>query len=377
MRDLSLSFVASLGLATLLVPSAHAQRRATSPGVVDLGTYHVASETWIPRDALQIPQDSLYDNTCIPSTGLIAVEFTDEPEIVVDVGQIPGPTNTAMGADPSLLHEQYLVQGFRMAVCPAEPDSPTDPNPITATLFWWNCLGSCLFGGDINGLTPTATIAIDNIPAGGVGGTCFVFDVDISGTAMEFVLTGDCNGVFDGPIPGAGTDTFGYGMTVQRTDGQPLTNTVSFGLGGDPGTQTVGSGCQQADGSAGPGGFIGESTRFLNPGRHADSSTGFGNSDDFIDAEGGAVPFCFSFGYHFGLPNTDYAGLYHEIYGVPFVSSEFPDQCNGDGGDQMGCTDCPCTNNAPQGTIGGCLNSAGTASRLIGTGDPSLSLPSG
>ena len=53
------------------------------------------------------------------------------------------------------------------------------------------------------------------------------------------------------------------------------------------------------------------------------------------------------------------------------------DFCNGDGGDQMGCTDCPCGNNAPQGTVGGCLNSAGTSSRLVATGSTSISLPSG
>ena len=57
--------------------------------------------------------------------------------------------------------------------------------------------------------------------------------------------------------------------------------------------------------------------------------------------------------------------------------STFPESCNGDGGDQMGCSDCPCNNNAPQGTIGGCLNSAGTATHLVATGNPSVSLPSG
>lgn len=42
-----------------------------------------------------------------------------------------------------------------------------------------------------------------------------------------------------------------------------------------------------------------------------------------------------------------------------------PDEtCNGDGGDQMGCTDCPCGNDAAQGTIGGCLNSAASSARL-------------
>ena len=52
---------------------------------------------------------------------------------------------------------------------------------------------------------------------------------------------------------------------------------------------------------------------------------------------------------------------------------EFPSTCNGDGGDQRGCTDCPCNNNAPHGTVGGCLNSAGTATRIAASGDPSAS----
>ena len=55
----------------------------------------------------------------------------------------------------------------------------------------------------------------------------------------------------------------------------------------------------------------------------------------------------------------------------------FPSWCYGDGGDQLGCTNCPCGNNAPQGTPGGCINSAGTAARLSASGDPSVSLPSG
>ena len=46
--------------------------------------------------------------------------------------------------------------------------------------------------------------------------------------------------------------------------------------------------------------------------------------------------------------------------------------CNGDGGDQLGCTDCPCMNNAPIGTIGGCLNSASTSARLIGSGNAAV-----
>lgn len=56
------------------------------------------------------------------------------------------------------------------------------------------------------------------------------------------------------------------------------------------------------------------------------------------------------------------------------VAIEF---CTGDGGDQMGCTDCPCGNNAPIGTPGGCLNSVGTSAELSAGGSASISLPAG
>lgn len=52
-----------------------------------------------------------------------------------------------------------------------------------------------------------------------------------------------------------------------------------------------------------------------------------------------------------------------------------PGICNGDGGNQMGCTNCPCGNNAAPGTVGGCLNSAGTSAQLLASGNPSVSLP--
>ncbi len=50
--------------------------------------------------------------------------------------------------------------------------------------------------------------------------------------------------------------------------------------------------------------------------------------------------------------------------------------CNGVGRLFNGlCANCPCFNNAPGNTIGGCLNSAGRSARIYGTGDLSLSLP--
>ena len=54
------------------------------------------------------------------------------------------------------------------------------------------------------------------------------------------------------------------------------------------------------------------------------------------------------------------------------LTAMFTDVCIGDGGDQFGCTDCPCGNNASPGTIGGCLNSASDSARLTLEGSNSL-----
>ena len=48
------------------------------------------------------------------------------------------------------------------------------------------------------------------------------------------------------------------------------------------------------------------------------------------------------------------------------------DLCNGDGGDQAGCSACPCGNEAPPGTIGGCLHAGGGSMRLVATGSNSI-----
>lgn len=53
-------------------------------------------------------------------------------------------------------------------------------------------------------------------------------------------------------------------------------------------------------------------------------------------------------------------------------SGEFSSTCSGNGGNLAGCTACPCGNDAPVGTIGGCLNSAGTSGRLLVSGTSSI-----
>ena len=46
--------------------------------------------------------------------------------------------------------------------------------------------------------------------------------------------------------------------------------------------------------------------------------------------------------------------------------------CFGDGGDQMGCSDCPCGNNADFESAGGCLNAAGGSAQLVALGSASV-----
>ncbi len=57
------------------------------------------------------------------------------------------------------------------------------------------------------------------------------------------------------------------------------------------------------------------------------------------------------------------------------VGPAFPVACFGDGGDQMGCTNCPCGNNAVAGTMGGCLNSAANSAKLLASGTPDVTTP--
>ena len=78
----------------------------------------------------------------------------------------------------------------------------------------------------------------------------------------------------------------------------------------------------------------------------------------------------------FGLNGANDQVWVTRVHTTPSPTA-FADFCSGDGGNQLGCTSCPCGNNAPAGTIGGCINSAGTATRISATGDPSASLPPG
>ncbi|MEM7515358.1 MAG: hypothetical protein AAF368_00345, partial [Planctomycetota bacterium] len=68
-----------------------------------------------------------------------------------------------------------------------------------------------------------------------------------------------------------------------------------------------------------------------------------------------------------------WAGAVYPLVAPTLFPQEYGGFCFGDGGDGQGCTDCPCGNNAPTGTLGGCLNSAGTSARLDAVGKASVS----
>jgi len=71
--------------------------------------------------------------------------------------------------------------------------------------------------------------------------------------------------------------------------------------------------------------------------------------------------------------DEDAAGLHQgSAYAFLIIRDEFKEFCFGDGGDQMGCQNCPCSNNAKPGSLGGCINTFGTSGRLAASGIPSV-----
>ena len=68
-----------------------------------------------------------------------------------------------------------------------------------------------------------------------------------------------------------------------------------------------------------------------------------------------------------------WAGAVYSVVAPPMFPLATDAFCFGDGGDGQGCTDCPCGNNAPAGTVGGCLHSSGQSAVLASMGNASVS----
>lgn len=61
------------------------------------------------------------------------------------------------------------------------------------------------------------------------------------------------------------------------------------------------------------------------------------------------------------------------VFFEPGAADTYRSYCRGDGGNGLGCTDCPCGNNALGGSLGGCLNSVGGSAQLLVSGSLSVS----
>lgn len=371
---------------------------STKTTAKDLGTYHVASGTWIrPGQSGQsniVAGDigSLYDNTCNDFTlGFFAANLGSELEEMGDTGQIPSLSNNGLAGANSFVNlaDVYTVNGWRWGVCPAEDPAVIDPNtnaPITmtATLLIFESMDNPTLMGGVAHDTAVVTggLALPGLPAGGSSNVCYIFNVDIENTTFEFDIMGDADMVDDNPgLSGQVGDTFGVAMQLTRSDGLPYgtggganQGINSITLGGNALGQPILGGGMPAGCTQALSGMIAQSTRFIPSTMSTlDVGTGLGQADILSTFDGTTLgAFFFN---NTGGSGGPWAGLYFELYGIeaggapPVVYNEL---CFGDGGVNINCTPCPCGNNAPTGTQGGCLNPDGRSAELDVTGDASI-----
>jgi len=81
-------------------------------------------------------------------------------------------------------------------------------------------------------------------------------------------------------------------------------------------------------------------------------------------------------GFVSGAQNRDDVGPYAGVAYLFELRDLFVGYCHGDGGNQMGCSNCPCGNEILAGTQGGCQNSTSRGAELVASGVPFVSLDS-
>lgn len=95
-------------------------------------------------------------------------------------------------------------------------------------------------------------------------------------------------------------------------------------------------------------------------------SLGDTNSDGMIDFAIAQIP-----------SQQDQSFTVSRVFSGLALPPEYPSHCNGDGGDQLGCTPCPCNNDIPASVEGGCRTQSGGGARLFASGDASVTAASG
>jgi hypothetical protein len=352
----------TLQVCALLVPAvAFAQsvevERCDTP--VYAGTLVLATGELIPPGAKSFPEANtqvIYNNTC--SSGFF---FGSGDTIIIDEGRVPSYTSPAPAAG---VRNAYFVNGFQVAYCTREVDVSFGGPGASMNVYLWEDYDDC--ADSVSAGTPTASITLSGLPASDALETlsCYVVDIDLTGSGFEFCLLGDADGAFDDD---ATLDGFGYGLQMTN-----VTATGSAGpvIAGDPALCAVGDG-----------------TFYQNPG--AAEATGLGNDDLFFQDPGG----CFFFGgapfagFHFTLSADidDCTCLVNDCNGngvedicdiesgtsLDANGDGIPDECQaGVGTPYCFGVGCPCGNDSP---TTGCVNSSGVGALLDATGSASVS----
>lgn len=372
--------MALVGLA-LLSTGASAQidgspRLQPVPGVKDAGTYHVATGTWTRGESslARGDYDVIYDNSC--SVGWY---LPLEQQAIVDDGRLPSttsPYNPQVGPMPASNYplvsfpgtdDSYGVNWYEFAYCTGSAA------PITTLTAFYECYTSC---EDVTLLTPTATIELSGLPGSPAPGTaigCWIINIDLLGSTLNFTMNGDCDGSWDGtPMD----DNFGYLYMQSTPDPSGQTGPI---LAGDP------DGLQQG-GPGGTGCCVGCNTVFwAGPGFPAgvhgtcEEGSGLNNHDLFeLDDHQGGYVFtyngCFWFGGGYS-PADRHASFHWKMAGT----TSYEPQTEPGTPYCFGHTDqgnpCPCGNDNDQtDPLGaGCENGTFSAgARLWGSGQASV-----
>ena len=314
------------------------------------------------------------------------------------VGRNDDPTTTATGSDYygslwsldgslNLVGESVLARGFETLTGMVAPEE-VNTLGVSFDGQGFNNLGHVMFRCSIrNAMAGDAAVYMNTVGTGGANNTVMAFEGVTepatgqpwgSLTAPELDLNDNGDWMIKDQVASPTTDVIIVNGAVFKQDGDTHPD---FGAETIAGFGNVGAKLTDNGDVMWFGDFSGSTTTdnafFLNDtllvregvtmtngGGLIDELRGF-NSTNAISPNGRWLIF------ECEVNNVDSVCL------MDLDASPFASVCNGDGGDQLGCTDCPCGNNATAGTTGGCLNSSGNGTNLIASGSASVSLPSG
>jgi hypothetical protein len=213
-------------LAGALVLAAHSSAQQTIqaqriPGRLrDAGVYHVGTRTWTHGSDTLTPSKVLYRN--FANTGFFGVMWTGADILWTDEGCMPSP-----GHESGAKSGRQTVQSITLRYCSSVN------GPQVGGVAFYDSYTSCTEPLSLPVAGGFGFVA----PGGASGGTaCWVATFDLSGTTLDFYLTDDSDGTFDGTTA---LDSFGW--TLFLADG----GTGGFNgplLDGDPNNYPYGDG---------------------------------------------------------------------------------------------------------------------------------------